>query len=218
MTYRYIYKITCTEGRFKNKFYYGQHTTTNLDDGYKGSGSLLRDYYKKYPNDYIKEIIAFYNTQEELNIAEHDIIEPYLGTNNCLNLKGGGDKGELTEEYKQRISNKLKGRKRSIESRIKQSESTKGTHHKDKTKQILSKKLKGKPKSEEHKQHLHKPHKVINRNPPDKQTKTKISNTIKSKCIKWMTNGIDSKPVPETEQQYYLDNGYYYGRIIEVRL
>ena len=77
MIYRYIYKITCTTGSFKDKFYYGQHTTTNLDDGYKGSGHFLGDYYKKYPNDYIKEIIAFYNTEEELNQAEYDIIHPH---------------------------------------------------------------------------------------------------------------------------------------------
>lgn len=66
MTYRYIYKITCTAGSFKGKFYYGQHTTENLDDGYKGSGRKINDYYKKYPNDYIKEIISFHNSQEEL--------------------------------------------------------------------------------------------------------------------------------------------------------
>ena len=183
MTYRYIYKITCTEGRYKNKFYYGQHTTTNLDDGYKGSGSLLRDYYKKHPNDYIKEIIAFYNTQEELNIAEHDIIEPFLGTNNCLNLKGGGDKGELTEEYKQKISNTLKGRKLTKETCKKMSESRKGNHHSEEAKKKMSKSSKGKPKSEEHKQHLHKPHHVINRKPPNEETRLKISNTLKGRKL-----------------------------------
>ena len=72
MIYRYIYKITCTAGSFKDKFYFGQHTTDNLDDGYKGSGRKIGNYYKKHPNDYIKEIISFYNSQEELNKAEYD--------------------------------------------------------------------------------------------------------------------------------------------------
>ena len=47
MTYRYIYKITCTNGSFKDKFYYGQRTTDiePYKDEYKGSGKKLIDYY-----------------------------------------------------------------------------------------------------------------------------------------------------------------------------
>lgn len=68
MIYRYIYKITCTTGSFKDKFYFGQRTTyiDPSKDKYKGSGRKIGDYYKKYPNDYIKEIISFHNSQEEL--------------------------------------------------------------------------------------------------------------------------------------------------------
>lgn len=106
--YYYIYKITCTKGSFKDKFYFGQHHTENLDDDYKGTGALLKKYYKKYPNDYIKEIIAFYNTQEELNNAEYDIIHPYLNNPNCLNLRDGGNCGEYSEETKKKISESLK--------------------------------------------------------------------------------------------------------------
>ena len=91
MTYRYIYKITCTAGTFKDKFYFGQHTTKNLNDGYKGSGKKLYCYYKKFTDNYIKEIIAFYDTQEKLNQAEYDIIHPWLGNEMCLNISEGGN-------------------------------------------------------------------------------------------------------------------------------
>ena len=91
--YRYTYKITCTTGAFKNKVYFGQHTTNNLDDGYKGCGKKLLDYYKKYPNDYIKEIISFYDTDEDLNNAEYELIHPHLGKEYCLNCKEGGSGG-----------------------------------------------------------------------------------------------------------------------------
>lgn len=90
MKFRYIYKITCTKGSFKDKFYFGQHTTDNLDDEYKGSGKLITKYYSKYPNDYIKEIICFCDTDEELDKLEYNIIHPYLGTKMCLNLCEGG--------------------------------------------------------------------------------------------------------------------------------
>lgn len=137
MIYRYIYKITCTAGSFKDKFYFGQHTTEKLDDKYKGSGRLISDYYKKYPNDYIKEILAFYNTQEELNQAEYDIIKPWLGNSKCLNIVGGGNKGEVTEEYRQKMrevqiglqageKHPMYGKHHTDESKIKMSENRKG--------------------------------------------------------------------------------------------
>lgn len=134
MTYRYIYKITCTAGSFKDKFYFGQHTTTNLDDGYKGSGKKINDYYKKHSKDYIKEIISYHNTDEELNQAEYDIIKPWLGNPMCLNLRDGGDMGTCSEETKQKISKSRIGKTPwnkgnhgiSEETRIKLSESHKG--------------------------------------------------------------------------------------------
>ena len=137
MVYRYIYKITCTAGSFKGKFYFGQHTTDNLDDGYKGSGTKICKYYKKYPNDYIKEIIAFYTTDEELNKAEYDIIEPYLDTPMCLNMCSGGNVNHPTKELSKILSDSQKGKQAwnkglkgiyhaSEETRKKLSESNKG--------------------------------------------------------------------------------------------
>ena len=93
--FRYIYKITCLEGSWKGKFYYGKHTTDYLADGYFSSGILINKYKKKYPHGYIKEIISFHNSDDSLNKAEYDIIHPYLGTEKCLNLKEGGKGGGI---------------------------------------------------------------------------------------------------------------------------
>ena len=109
--YRYIYKITCTAGTFKDKFYFGQHTTANLDDNYKGSGTLLLNYYKKYPEDYIKEIISFHNTVDDLNKAEYEIIHAYLNNPMCLNLRDGGNMGEVSELTKQHLSESHQGQR-----------------------------------------------------------------------------------------------------------
>jgi len=137
MKYRYIYKITCTRGKFRNHFYYGQHTTENLNDGYKGSGKFLLDYYKKYPNDYVKEIIAFYDTEEALNQAEYDIIHPWLGNKMCLNICEGGRGGAKTpwnkgkkncfsNEYVNNARERMIKFYENIEERQKQSERLKG--------------------------------------------------------------------------------------------
>ena len=173
MIYRYIYKITCTAGSFKNKFYFGQHTTNNLDDGYKGSGVKLRSYYKKHPNDYIKEIISFHNTDEELNKAEYEIIHPWLNNKMCLNLmEGGGNNGKPSEETKRKISEAHKGISHSTseETKKKLSEIMKGKNNW----------IKGSKLSEETKRKISEAHKGISHSTSE-ETKRKISEARKGK-------------------------------------
>lgn len=121
--YRYIYKITCLEGSWKGKFYYGQHTTDYLLDGYFSSGKKINDYRKKYPHGYLREIISFHTSPESLNKAEYDIIHPVLHDEMCLNLIEGGYYNPIgtftgrkhTEETKKKISKGNSGKKRSAE-------------------------------------------------------------------------------------------------------
>ena len=91
------------------KYYYGQHTTDNLDDGYKGSGGALKKYYKEHPHDFIKEILSFHDSYEELNQAEYDIIHDALNDPMCLNIREGGFRND--EETCRRISKSNKGYK-----------------------------------------------------------------------------------------------------------
>ena len=43
--FHYVYEIT---NKLNGKIYVGKHSTTNLHDGYMGSGSILKDAIAKY--------------------------------------------------------------------------------------------------------------------------------------------------------------------------
>lgn len=121
-TYYYIYEIT---NLVNNKTYIGQHTTTNLNDGYMGSGAGLLKAFKKYGKvNFKKEILLFAVNQVALNFFEKCLVtEEFINERDNYNLReGGGGKGKLS------IENilKLKGRKMTEESKRKMSLAHKG--------------------------------------------------------------------------------------------
>ena len=70
--YYYFYCITNKEN---NKKYWGVHSTTNLDDGYRGSGRLLLQEMKTQPlSNYYKEIIKFFNDEQTMYAYEESAI------------------------------------------------------------------------------------------------------------------------------------------------
>jgi hypothetical protein len=88
--YHYIYKTTC---KITKRYYYGMHSTDNLDDNYFGSGSELSKSIKKYGlSNHDKEIIEFYENREELKERESYIVNENIFKDPlCMNLaKGGG--------------------------------------------------------------------------------------------------------------------------------
>ncbi len=206
MIYRYIYKITCTIGSFKDKFYFGKHTTKNLDDGYKGSGLKLWRYYNRHPNDYIKEIISFHNTEEELNKAEYDIIHPWLGNEMCLNLKEGGKGGGIKgmSAWNKGLKGIQKAWNKGIfgvseETSEKLKEAWK--HRKPDSEETRKKKSIG----------------AKNRKPDSEETRKKKSRNSKgnkhSLNHKWMNNGIDVVYPLVSECENYIKLGYKFGRL-----
>lgn len=151
--YYYTYKVQCTAVGWEDYYYLGQHTTSNLDDGYKGSGTKLWEYYKQYPNDYTFTILAFYKSKNELNIAEQKLIGDLWKTDEyCLNMTVGGVgswpscKGKhLSDEHRQKISESNKKKLNTLEVKQKMSKSQKGKHKTDEHRQKISESNKGKP-------------------------------------------------------------------------
>lgn len=103
-TYNYIYLIT---NNINGKIYIGKHSTDNLDDGYMGSGILIKKAIQKYGiENFTKEYLAFCDTEEKLNWFEKFYIKKYKAREVGYNLTDGGD-GALerthTEETKQKL-------------------------------------------------------------------------------------------------------------------
>ena len=83
-----IYKIT---NKVNAKFYIGKHQTKDLDDGYMGSGKLIRAAIKKHgAENFEKEILHIFETEAEMNEAEKSLV---VLNENSYNLCPGGQGG-----------------------------------------------------------------------------------------------------------------------------
>ena len=90
--FHYLYKIT---NNINDRYYYGVHSTSILEDNYMGSGSIIKKAISKYGvENFTKEIISFFGTREELLLAENRIVTPDLINDpKSYNLAEGGKQG-----------------------------------------------------------------------------------------------------------------------------
>lgn len=104
--YHFLYKTT---NLINGKYYYGMHSTYKLDDGYLGSGKMLRYSIRKYGKENFSiEIIEFFHSREDLVNAEINLItEMIIDDNLCMNLRKGGMGGITSKEHQKIFS--LKG-------------------------------------------------------------------------------------------------------------
>jgi hypothetical protein len=154
------------------------HKTDNLNDGYFGSGKILKQAIKKHGKaSFKKTILQIFDSIEEMLNAESVVVDKYFVLReDTYNLKTGGLCGglvgannpmfgkHLSEEHKKQISAVHKGLKHTQESRLKMSESHKGNKGNcgrkltEEHKKNISKKIKGRILSEEHKRKISEAH------------------------------------------------------------
>jgi len=108
MEYYLLYETTNLEN---GKKYRGIHKTTNLNDGYLGSGSAFKDAVIKYGQENFKrEVLEYCNSYNELIELEKIYVnEEWVNDRSNYNLKTGGQSsGILSQESKDKISETLK--------------------------------------------------------------------------------------------------------------
>lgn len=87
-----IYKITNV---INSKSYIGCHKTGLIDDGYMGSGKILKHAFEKHGiENFTKEVLFIFDNEIEMFAKEAELVnEEYVQMANTYNLKKGGSGG-----------------------------------------------------------------------------------------------------------------------------
>ena len=191
----YIYLIidTTNDKKYAGKHHYDKE---ELDPNYHGSGTIIKNIYKKRPETLKEEYIKTCYSEEEMCSDEKYYIKFYNTLYpNGYNLTEGGDGCVACEETRKKISESNKGRTSpnkgkpmSEEQKKKLSEINKGKHHSEETKRKLSEvnigeknPFCGKHHSEESKNKMSKPRK-------GKSTYNKGKPMIEEQNKKWVNH------------------------------
>ena len=202
--YHFIYKIT---NKMNDKFYIGIHSTYNLDDGYLGSGKIIRYSIKKYGKEnHSMEILEFFKDREHLLDGESKIVnEDLLKDPLCINLQLGGNNGwgiingnsEIQKEKSKKGNEKIKWLLKNDEKWV--------TEYKLKISLAVKESLKNKNTWSGRKH--------------SETTLTKMKESHKGKHShnrdkRWISNGIEVKRISSYELPRYLEMGWNIGRKI----
>lgn len=212
-TWYYVYQIT---NLLNGKIYVGIHRTSDIDDGYMGSGKLLRRAYRKYGmHRFSKKILFYCNSEEELISAESRIVtSDFVRRKNTYNLtEGGRDFGKQARVKGGRIVGSLTSKQK------------RGYHSpeaKQRHKEVMPE-VNARLKFEQKGFYNPDTQKEMRRRACSPAAKEKRNETLKR--IKhqqgernsrygtiWITNGEISKSVLKEEQ---IPEGFWKGRVIK---
>ena len=204
--YYTIYQIT---NIINEKIYVGKHMTLDIDDGYMGSGKLIKRAIGKYGiNAFKKEIMFVFETEDAMNAKEKEIVtEQFCARTDTYNLCVGGLGGfsyinkaglgskankekspfgkEFAKKYKQQILDGSRKGNAIISEMVKvgliDPRHFLGKTHSDETKKKMSNAKKGKYSGENNSQH----------------------------GSMWITNGTLNKKIQKNDP---IPDGWYKGR------
>ena len=194
------------------RYYIGMHSTSNLNDGYMGSGKRLRYSLRKNGiENHKKEILEFFDSRELLIEAEKQAITADMITDdNCMNLMGGGEGGFISEEqqrHRSQCANKV------LINKIKTDENFRKDYCKKISIGVKKAYKNGKFKNLKRKGFLDKNHST------DSKQKIGKANSIKQLGDKnsqygtcWITKDGENKKIKKEDLDIWLKEGWLKGR------
>jgi hypothetical protein len=143
----YLYKIT---NLLNGKIYIGIHKTKSIDDGYMGSGKLIKAAIKKYGREnFKKEILETFDNEADMISRETEMVDDtFVLDESNYNIMPGGKFGSL-----ERNNLTFSNRKHSLDSIQKIKDAALGRKHSDGTKKKLSENNFSKRSPAEQKEH-----------------------------------------------------------------
>lgn len=177
-----------------NHFYIGVHQTSNLEDGYMGSGTILKKAYQKYGIEHFrKEIIQFFDNEHDMYEAEANAVNDILvKSNECYNVNHGGH-GGWTYCHLHVTKEQVRKAQETRNSRNYPSPML-GKHHSEEAKQKMRIAKLGKKATDEARQHMSLSRRGKKRKPHSEETKKKLSvlaklshTGVKKEKVLWLT-------------------------------
>lgn len=106
-----LFTVYKTTNKLTGEYYYGKHGFIKMDDGYLGSGIVLRQAIKKYGRSNFKcEHLRLFNTEHAAFEFEKMIInDDVLADSMCYNLAYGGQGSPKTLETRKKLSKSKMG-------------------------------------------------------------------------------------------------------------
>ena len=103
------YLVYKTTNLLNGKIYIGQHQTYNINDGYVGSGIMLKQAIKKYGiANFKREILFDFNSFEEMDNKERELVnEDFVARPDTYNLCVGGQGNEFDLIIKLGLNNSV---------------------------------------------------------------------------------------------------------------
>lgn len=159
----YLYKITNT---INDKIYIGVHKTTDLNDGYMGSGKIISSAIKKHGiQNFNKEILQHFDNYEDALEKEKEVVnDVFLLREDVYNIRRGGQGGfdyinkNGLWALRHGEKNSFYGKKHTHETKKiiaeKTSKQWNGVSKTDEHKQNIAEALKGKKFSDERKKNI----------------------------------------------------------------
>lgn len=212
--YYTIYKVT---NKLNNKFYVGAHATNDLDDGYMGSGKLIRRAIKKYGfENFEKEYVSIHQNAEEMFLTEEEIVnEAFVDSEETYNIRLGGHKNS----WFLLNSDSEVQRKKAIKSNLRRKELRKNPEWKKRNSNNISKGVKksweegrrrktlpswkGKKHKEESKRKIGE---------ANKKHQIGEGNSQFGTCWIYSNKFKKSKKIDKNELEVYIKNGWIKGR------